>query len=221
MLLALYSLWGDFGPPIPPPTPPPPNPPPVVFTPTAESDAILNRIIRLLPSRWWSTPAPIREAIIGGASDVLAQAQALFVYAKAQMRLATATGFWIDLFSYDYLGLTTQRRTGESDAAYAARVKKELVRERVTRSGMMQALLDLTGKAPIIIEPFRGGDVGGWSSRTTGVIIPCWGWSVGNAADQKRAGITSPGGGEIGQKTGFSTSWGTRQPNQEIGRAHV
>lgn len=218
MLLALYSLWGEPG-----ATPPPsggaggitpPSPPVPVFVPSETADDILLRMVRLLPSRWWSTPAPIRDAILGGASDTLAGAYNLFTYAKAQMRLATASGFWIDLFSYDYLGLTTARKANESDAVYAARVKKELVRERVTRSGMIQALTDLTGRAPVIIEPFLGLDCGGWSSRTTNTIIPCWGWSVGNAADQSRAGITSPGGGEIGQQTGFSTSWGSREPNQ-------
>lgn len=137
-------------------------------------------MIRELPSRWWSTPAPIRDAILGGASDILAWAYAFFVYAKAQMRLATASGFWIDLFSFDYLGLTTLRRGPETDANYAARVKKELVRERVTRAGMLQAIKDLTGKAPVIVEPWLGGDVGGWSHGVGSSATPApWGWGTG------------------------------------------
>ena len=209
LLASISSLWNGTAP-LPPPPPTPPQP----FVPTADSASILIRLVRLLPSRWWSTPAPVRDAILGGASDVLAQAQAFFAFAAAQMRLSSAVGFWIDLFAFDYLGLTTQRQTGESDTAYAARVRAAITQERVTRSGMISALTTLTGKAPIIIEPFQGSDCGGWSSRTRGVFITGWGWSVGNAADQARAGITSPGGGEIGQKTGFSTSWGSREPTQ-------
>ena len=175
MLLALYSLWeaSALG-----PTPPPPGPPsptPIVFSPLPESEDIANRLVRLLPPRWWSTPAPIRDAIIGGVSDILAWAQSLFVYAKFQMRLATATDFWVDIFSYDYLGLTAVRRTNESDDPYRLRVKKELIRERVTRHGMYQALLDLTGMPPVIREPWLGADSGGWD-------VSWWGWDIGNGS---------------------------------------
>jgi hypothetical protein len=45
------------------------------------------------------------------------------------------------------------RKAGECDATYDARVKKEILRERVTRSGMIKALTDLTGNAPLILEP--------------------------------------------------------------------
>ena len=195
MLLALYSLWeaSALGPT--PPPPGPPTPPPVVFNPTPEAQDILNRLIRLMPPRWWSTPAPIRDAILGGASDILAWAQSLFVYAKFQMRLATATDFWIDLFSYDYLGLTQQRLSGEADDHYRTRVGKELIRERVTRQGMYQALLDLTGTPPVIIEPFNGGDVGGWD-------ISWWGWDIGN-------GSTVPA-----SLNGNPIAWGDSIPNQ-------
>lgn len=176
MLLDLYSLWdaSALGPTIPVTPPVGPIPPPITFSPTPEAEDIQNRLVRLLPQRWWSNPAPIRDAILGGASDLLAWGQSLFVYAKFQMRLATATDFWIDIFSYDYLGLTTQRRTNEADADYRVRVGKELVRERVTRAGMYQALLDLTGNPPIIIEPFNGGDVGAWD-------VSWWGWDTGGA----------------------------------------
>ena len=205
MLLALYSLWeaSALG-----PTPPPsgqPTPPPVVFAPTPEAQDILNRLIRLLPPRWWSTPAPIRDAILGGAADILAWAQSLFVYAKFQMRLATATDFWIDLFSYDYLGLTQQRLSGEADAHYRTRVGKELVRERVTRQGMYQALLDLTGTPPVIIEPFNGGDTGGWDLSYSGWSIGpgSWGSSI---PDQVFITVQRTG---IGVGIAYSGGWNT------------
>jgi hypothetical protein len=202
MLLALYSLWSGSE----SPTSVVALPPGVVTfeaavaapaAPIGDPSDILRRLIRELPSRWWSTPAPIRDAILGGFSDVLAQAQTFFFYAKTQMRLATASGFWIDLFSYDYLGLTTVRRATETDAFYAARVKKELVRERVTRAGMIQAIIDLTGMVPVVIEPFMGGDVGGWSTGVGSSATPApWGWGTGTPL------------------AGAYPGWGSSIPNQ-------
>lgn len=164
MLLPLYP-WGASGPSLSAPFAlgSPLFAVPDVTTPSA---SLADRIVRLLPSRWFSTPAPVRDAIIGGISDLLAWAWWLIGYAKAQTRLATASGIFIDIFAFDYLGLTITRRTGEVDPFYSARVGKELLRERVTRAGMAQAILDLTGSAPVIIEPWLGLDCGGW---TTGV----------------------------------------------------
>ena len=148
---------------------------------TGDAADITTRLQRLLPARWFSTPAPNRDAILGGVADALAWAYSTIVWAKAQTRLLTSAYPMLDVWAYDYLGLSIVRRTNEPDAAFATRVKKEVLRERVTRNGMLQALLDLTGLAPVIIEPWNPGDCGAWSSTTTGQSFNRWGWTVGNS----------------------------------------
>lgn len=183
---------------------------------TGDSNDIVSRVKRLLPSRWFNATAPYRDAVLGGIADAMAWAYSNVGYVKAQSRLQTSVGFMVDLFAYDYLGTHLLRRPAEPDTAFIPRIQKEIFRERVTRKGMIQALTDLTGNAPIIIEPFFEPDCGGWSSRTTNTIIPCWGWSSGDAADQTRAGWAGGSTLDIGQQNGLSTSWGSRTSNNQI-----
>jgi hypothetical protein len=116
----------------------------------------------LLPKGWWNFQAPIRDAIIGGVADVSAWSYNLIAYAKKQTRVAWATDIWLDILSKDYFRFELIRRVNEGDAAFRARIQKELIRERVTRKGMIDALTDLTGKAPVIFEPWNTGDTGAW-----------------------------------------------------------
>ncbi len=133
--------------------------------------------------KWWAWVAPVRDALIGGASDLLASCYSFIAYVKTQTRLWTATGVFIDIFGFDFLGLAVVRRTGESDAVYAARVRKEILRERVTRSGMGQALTDLTGQQPNIFEPWNTNDAGAWNTGTLA-------WSGGGAGGAGAWGST-------------------------------
>jgi hypothetical protein len=183
---------------------------------TGDSNDIVSRVKRLLPTRWFNATAPYRDAVLGGIADAMAWAYSLVGYAQAQSRLQTSVGFMVDLFAYDYLGIHLLRRPAELDSMFVPRIQKEIFRERVTRHGMFQALKDLTGNDPIIIEPWFEHDCGGWSSRTTNTIIPCWGWSTGNAKDQARAGWVSGPPIHIGQTDGLSTSWGSRTSNNQV-----
>ncbi len=133
--------------------------------------------------KWWAWVAPVRDALIGGASDLLASCYSFIAYVKTQTRLWTATGVFIDIFGFDFLGLAVVRMAGESDAVYAARVRKEILRERVTRSGMVQALTDLTGQQPNIFEPWNTNDAGAWN---TGALA----WSGGGAGGAGAWGST-------------------------------
>ena len=126
------------------------------------ADDIIRRIQILLPKGWWAQTAPIRDAIIGGLADLADWSYSLISYAKLQSRVAWATGIFLDIISKDYFGLYLPRKTNEQDADFRARIQKELIRERVTRKGMNDALTDLTGKAPYIFEPWNTGDTGAW-----------------------------------------------------------
>lgn len=148
---------------------------------TGDADDFLGRLKKLLPTRWFNVTAPIRDAVLGGISDALAWAYSLNAFVKLQERLGMATGQFIDLFAFDYLGLTIRRRVGELDAPFAARVKKEILRPRVTRAAMIEAITDFAGTPPTIIEPWNPSDTGAWD-------IPETAYDVGGA----RWGDTTP-----------------------------
>lgn len=207
MLLGLF--WQT--PNTPPPAPPSPAPAPVSTVGT--SDDFLARLKRLIPTRWFNVTAPIRDAILGGIADATAWSYSLFAFVKAQTRLATATGQFIDLFAFDYLGLTIRRRDGESDALFAPRVQKEILRPRVTRAAMIEALTDLTGRAPIIVEPWNTGDTGAWDVGTwawEGVQLGAvngGGWDTGELA-WDTAGCFFVDGGELALSSDGAGCWG-------------
>jgi len=78
---------------------------------TGDSNDILTRVKMLIPFRWFSWVAPIRDAILGGLSDSMAWCYSWIVYAKQQSRIATSTGPFLDLISYDFLGRTCRAVT--------------------------------------------------------------------------------------------------------------
>jgi len=125
-----------------------------------DQNDISNRLSAVIPSSWFKWPNPLYTAFIQGISAVFATNYALIIYAKAQTRMATAIGGFLDLISYDYFGLTLPRKNSESDASFLARIQEQFGVERVTLKGMITALTNLTGKAPTIIEPWNTGTCG-------------------------------------------------------------
>jgi hypothetical protein len=126
------------------------------------SSNLLSRLKSLLPSRWFSYTAPLRDAVLGGIGDSLANAYSLIVYAATQTRLATATGFWLDLAAYDFFGLRVQRLPNELDAVFSQTIRNEIFRRRVTRQNIAKAVTDLTGNGVTILEPWNANDTGGF-----------------------------------------------------------
>ncbi len=129
---------------------------------TGDSADMLSRLKRVIPSRWFAYVAPLRDAVLGGLADQLAWVYSFIAFAKLQTRISTATGLFLDLIAFDYFGRHIRRRVNEIDAMFRARIKKELIRPRTTRDAMVQALTDLTGRAPIIFEPWSAADTGGY-----------------------------------------------------------
>ena len=125
------------------------------------------RVWRTIPKGWFAWLAPIRDALIGGVSDSFAWAYGLISYAKAQTRLATAYGVWLDILCYDFLGLTLTR-SGAADDAFRRVIKATVLQERVTRQGMINAITTLTGQAPWIFEPWNTYDTGGYGCAQFG-----------------------------------------------------
>jgi hypothetical protein len=184
---------------------------------TGDQNDIATRLQSLIPPSWFPDGSPVVNSILQGFATVGAWAYSLIAFAYLQIRLVTASGIFVDLFSFDYLGLRVTRRLGELDAQWRLRVKREILRERVTRKGMYQALLDLTGFAPVIIEPWNTGDCGavarpggaiGYSfalagvdpGTSNGVGVGALGLGVGNGCfyAPPKAGSSFQGAGYMG-----------------------
>jgi hypothetical protein len=178
---------------------------------TGDSADILARLKRVVPPKWWAFVAPLRDAVFGGVSDALASAYDFISYAALQTRLASATDFWLDLAALDFFGRLIRRRTGESDSAFSARIRAAILRERVTRAGMIKALSDLTGKTPSIFEPWNTGDTGGWGIACGYGVAGAWGSQL--LADRAKAYVVArrSGGGGIPSVAGWGSpigGWG-------------
>lgn len=131
---------------------------------TGDQDDMLGRLKRLLPAGWFGDSNPILDALLWGYAQSLAWAYTLYLYAQAQTRIKTATDNWLDLIALDFFGNNLVRGASQGDTSYRSSILINLFRERTTRPAMEQVLLDLTGRAPIIIEPARPADVGGYGS---------------------------------------------------------
>ena len=124
------------------------------------------RLRTVLPTRWFPDSAPVLDGLLSGLASGWSWAYQLLRYVKAQTRIATATDVWLDIIANDYFGDRLARRAGQSDGAFRNRIQRELFRERGTRGAIIAVLHDLTGRAPLVFEPARTTDTGGYASLT-------------------------------------------------------
>lgn len=134
---------------------------------TGDSNDILSRVKAVIPFYWFAYVAPLRDAVLGGLSDVAAWSYSWITYAKQQARIATSTGPFLDLIALDFTGRYLQRN-GATDSVFRSKIQATILQERVTRAGMVNALTELTGSAPIIIEPWNTGDCGAYGAPNIG-----------------------------------------------------
>src|SRR5579875_2257217 len=123
----------------------------------------------VLPGGWFpTTPAsgtsatPVLDAVLAGPAWGASWLYGLLAYAANQKRIATATDSNLDLIGGDYFSTGLLRRSGETDAAYRARILANLLAPRGTRAAVIAVLKALTGYAPTVFEPARPADTGGW-----------------------------------------------------------
>jgi hypothetical protein len=140
-----------------------------------DANDILSRIRHVTARRWWNFTSPIRDAVVGGLGNGAAWCYSWITYAKLQSRLATATGVWLDLISFDFLGRDLPRN-GLPDSTFRTLIDAHILQERVTRKGMTQVLTALLGMPPKIIEPWNPGDCGAYGYGTFAYgKAGCWG----------------------------------------------
>ncbi|MDW3683119.1 hypothetical protein RA280_15440 [Cupriavidus sp. CV2] len=127
-----------------------------------DNNEVFARLKSALPSRWFGSTAdsmPAVDSLLAGIATALSFVYSLYVYAKLQTRILTATDGWLDLIAADFFGATLQRKANQSDASFRANIIANMFRERGTRRAVIKVLTDITGRAPVIFEPNRPADV--------------------------------------------------------------
>ena len=146
---------------------------------TGDQTNIWNRLYRWLPSKWFpGDTGTLIYALMWGWAGAFAAVYTNIAAAAVQMRIATAT-FMLDLITVDYFGSRLPRLPAETDATFSARIRREILRERVTREAIDRIVFDTTGNHPTIVELNRVSDIGGLrqgfalgSSRLGSVGLP-------------------------------------------------
>jgi len=129
---------------------------------TGDQADVVNRLLALLPPWFPAGAATVLEAVLQGSAWVLSQVYTLIGFARAQTRISTASAGWLDLISYDFFGRSLLRLTNEADFAFATRIKANLLQPAATRPALITALMRLTGRSPVVIDPWRPGDCGAY-----------------------------------------------------------
>lgn len=176
-----------------------------------QADMLL-RLKQVLPLRWFPDSTPVLDAILSGSAWAWASCFSLLQVIKAQTRISTAEGCFLDFASQDFFGPDLPRRPGESDPAYCTRIKAELLRERGTRKAVQSVLLDLTGQPPRIFEPANPLDTGGYAGAngTGGGLGYCQagGWGSLSLPLQFFVTVSRPAGGGIASISGWDCAAG-------------
>jgi hypothetical protein len=130
---------------------------------TGDQADFFARIKARMPTGWFGSSSPILDALLSGIASAFVTVYAAYQYLLAQTRLQTSTDGWLDISAADYFGESgLPRLQNETDAAYRTRIKINIIRERGTRAAVTKILTDLTGRAPVIIEPTRPQDTGAY-----------------------------------------------------------
>ncbi len=127
-----------------------------------DSEDMLSRLQAVLPARWFPDNAPTLGALLQGLAWAWAWSFGLLAYVRAQTRIATATEVWLDIVAEDFFGASLMRAPGQDDGGLRRRIQLELFRDRATRAALSRVLLDMTGRPPVIFEPARTTDTGGY-----------------------------------------------------------
>lgn len=130
---------------------------------------------------WWGDNNPILEAILSGFGSVATFLYCNLVYIKMQTRIKTSTDIFLDLTAQDYFGSMVQRCPGEGDETFRDKILKTLIAPRCTKSAMINALKNLTGRTPIVWEPYFDGGYYNHSffnHASFGFIAPYQAWII-------------------------------------------
>ena len=147
---------------------------------------MVSRMRTVMPASWFpvtppgapASAAPVLDGLLSGPGWAWSYCYALTVYVIAQARLATATGGLLDMICTDFFGALLKRRPAETDDAFRARIRANLLIPKATRAAVSAAIATLLGQIPEILEPSRAADTGGYGSS----MVPTAGGGGGYGA---------------------------------------
>lgn len=131
-------------------------------------DDMVGRLKAVLPARWFGDTIPVLDGLLSGLAAGWSNLYGLLQTVAAQARISTASGIFLDMASVDFFGAALPRATGESDAAFSLRIRGNLLAPRATRTSVVTALTNLTGRTTVIFEPLNATDTGGYNTGTLG-----------------------------------------------------
>lgn len=134
---------------------------------TGDQQDVLTRLKAVMP-RWFGDNTPILDGVLSGIAWLGSFIYSLYVYAKLQTRILTATEGWLDMIAADFFGTALLRKQNQSDASFRAQIIINMFRERATRHAVIKVLQDLTGRTPLVFEPQRPLDTGAYSEPNSG-----------------------------------------------------
>jgi len=186
---------------------------------------ILQRLLNALPTNWVPTGMVDENGrtyrIAGqmsGTAAVYQGVQNQIDFLKAQTRISSSTGGFLDMSSRDFFGTKWPRKAGESDTAYSARLLTKFFQPQGTYEAMVSALQALTGNTPTIIRPRRPFDVGAYAQGGRPVVSGSQsvrrGYSTAGAYGsllmpyQAGISIKRPSVGSISGRAGYATLTG-------------
>jgi hypothetical protein len=175
----------------------------------------VSRLKRVLPTRWFADTAANETAVLSGFGTAWANIYTLVQAVRAQARLATAYGGFIDMISADFFGAALPRRAGEADTPYRARIGLELLRPRCTRESLVAAMSEVTGRPVSVFEPARPADTGGYNAGGAGYGV-AGGWGNLSLPQQSFLIVQRPLGGGIAGLAGYGTGGRLAYGNQAM-----
>ncbi len=171
-----------------------------------DADDMAGRLRAILPNGWFGEAAatPVLGALLLSLGTAFSSFWALLQSVVQQVRIGTAAGRFLDLISVDFFGSNLVRLLDEQDASFRVRIQDELLRPRGTREAVSLAMQQLTGKSPVIFEPARTSDTGGYSIGGVG-YGESGGWGNLELPFQFFMTIFRPSGGGIAELAGYGT----------------
>lgn len=175
---------------------------------TGDQTDVLSRLNSVLPPWFGYETTPILTGLLEAFSWAGSFLFDEFVYVALQTRVTTATGNNLDLIANDFFGVNNfNRAPNEGDESYRNRILANLIRERATRRAMINILTLITGNTPIIFEPMRPEDGGGYSVAGCG-YNEAGGWSNPNVPYQCFIIVFSPVVSAISSVAGWNIPTG-------------
>lgn len=121
---------------------------------------IFSRLQSLLPGGWFTDSSVFLSGLLAAGARTLSWCHTLYLYARRQTRIATASDGWLDMAAFDFLGNRVKRVGGVPDDVFRQQIMMSLFREQGTRQAIVTILEEITGNTPEVFEPQCPGDTG-------------------------------------------------------------